>query len=393
MSTGKYTGLTRVALLQEIPSSVEDRAAWYHEMQENQPVRYRPEYDLWEVYRYKDVQRVLRDHAVFSIESSLPADFPGALGKSEPPHHQQLRGLVSKAFTPRRIEELGPRLVTIVDGLLEPAVANGRMDVVTELTYPLPVRVIAEMLGLPAKDQVQFREWSYQLLSQMIGEWNPDNSELIRYFSDLLEERKRDLRDDLMSAMLAAEENGAHLTREEIIYLCLELMMAGNVTTTMLLSHALRRLGQRPDLYAALHADPSLIPGFLEETLRWDFSTISLWRTARQDTELGGQQIKAGQLVIAQVGSANFDESYFPHSAQFDIRRSPNPHLTFGYGIHVCLGAPLARLESKIALERIVARFSELRLDPEKPPQFSDNGRQLFRQLEVLFTPAASPIA
>jgi cytochrome P450 len=365
---------------------MEEQAAWYHEMQEKQPVRYRPEYDLWQVFRYQDVQRVLRDYSTFSMESSLPPDFPSALGKSEPPHHQQLRGLVSKAFTPRRIADLGPRLIAIVDEILEPAIASGRMDVVTELTYPLPVRVIAEMLGLPAEDQVQFRAWSYQLLDQMIGEINPDNSELIQYFADLLEKRKRNLRDDLMSAMLVAEENGAQLTREEIIYMCLELMMAGNVTTTMLLSYALLRLTQQPDLYATLHAEPALVAGLVEETLRYDFSSISLWRTARQDTQLSGQEIKAGQLVVAQVGAANFDETVFPHSAQFDIRRSPNPHLTFGYGIHVCLGAPLARLEGKIALERILAHFATLRLDPGNLPKITSNGRQRFQHLPLLFT-------
>jgi cytochrome P450 len=387
MNTGKSVERSRIALINEMPASTQERAAWYHEMQANQPVHYRPEHDLWEVFRYNDVQRVLRDHAAFSVESSLPADFPSALGKSEPPHHQQLRGLVSKAFTPRRIEELAPRLITLIDELLEPAMVSGRMDVVTELTYPLPVRVIAELLGLPAEDQVQFREWSYQLLDQMIGQINPDNSELIQYFAKLLEKRKLEPRDDLMSAMLAAEENGAHLTRDEIIYLCLELMMAGNVTTTMLLSQALLRLSQQPELYATLRAEPALIAGLIEETLRYDFSSISLWRMARQDTQLSGQQIRAGQFVVAMAGAANFDETYFPHSEQFDIRRSPNPHLTFGSGIHVCLGAPLARLESRIALERIVAHFSALQLDPERVSQFTNKGRARFEHLYVLFTP------
>ena len=210
---------------------------------------------------------------------------------------------------------------------------------------------------------------------------------MIQYFAKLLEERQRDLRDDLISALLVAEENGAHLSREEIIWMCLELMMAGNVTTTMLLSHALLRLSQRPDLYATLQADPSLVSGMIEESLRCDFSTINLWRRARQDLLMDGQPIKAGQLVVAMVGAANFDENYFPHAGQFDLRRSPNPHLTFGHGIHMCLGAPLARLEGRIALERILAHFSVLRLDTEQAPQFADNQGQLFQLLPVLVTP------
>jgi cytochrome P450 family 109 len=269
--------------------------------------------------------------------------------------------------------------------LLGPAEQSGKLEVMTGLTYPLPVQVIAEMLGLPAQDQERFRMWSYQLLDQFTKGTNPDNTELFHYFSDLLEQRKADPQSDLMSALLAAEEDGARLTREDILFMCLELMMAGNVTTTMLLSYALDRFSQHPEIYEALRADPSLIPGALEEALRYDFSEISLRRTARQDMVLGGHEVKAGEMIVAWVGAASFDEDYFPHAEQFDIRRTPNPHMTFGYGIHVCLGAPLARLESRVALERIVARFSAIRPDPEKPLS-RINGH--FHELGLLFTPA-----
>jgi cytochrome P450 len=387
LNPGNSIEVSRDALVRELPPTLEEQAAWYHHMQRTQPVLYRPEYDLWEVFRYQDVQRVLRDHTAFSIESSLPEGFPSTLGKSDPPRHHHLRALVSKAFTPRRIESLAPRLRSLIDSLLEPAMVSGRMEVVTELTYPLPVRVIAELLGLPPEDQERFRMWSYQLLDQMIGRSQPDNSELLKYFAALLEKRQQDLRDDLISALLTAEEQGAHLSRDEIIWMCLELMMAGNVTTTMLLSNALLRLCRQPDLYATLQADPSLIVGMIEETLRCDFSTINLWRRARQDTLLEGCEIKAGQLVVAMVGAANFDENYFPHAEQFDLRRSPNPHMTFGHGLHMCLGAPLARLEGRIALERIVAHFSALRLDQERMQQFAGGQEQTVQPLPILLTP------
>jgi cytochrome P450 len=352
-------------------SSTEPRVAWFHHMQEIQPIRYRPEYNMWEVFRYKDVQQVLLDHATFSVDKCLPEAFPGALGKSDPPEHRLIRSLVSQAFSPRRIAELTPRLVQIVDELLERASASETKNLVTQLANPLPGRVIAEMLGLPQQDQERFQQWSDQLIGQMLGVWNPDNTELIHYFSDLLNERKRNPRNDLMSALLAAEENGTHLTRATIIDMCLELMTAGHPTTTRLLSYALQRFSQHPEIYQALRDDPSLIPGAIEETLRYDFA-LDMWRTARHDTVLSGHEIKAGQYVIAWTGAANFDETYFPQSSQFDIRRSPNPHLTFGHGVHVCLGHPLARLEARIALERIVAQFPEIRLDPEQPVPVMD---------------------
>src|SRR5262249_55395997 len=154
---------------------------------------------------------------------------------------------------------------------------------------------LAEMLGLPPKDQARFIQWSYQLLRQFIGASNPDNSELIHYFSELFDERKRDPRDDLMSVLLAAEENGAHLTREDIINMYLEMMLGGNVTTPILLIRALERLCRRPEIYQALRDNPSLIPGAIEETLRYDFSSFNVWRTARHDTVFNGHEIKAGQ--------------------------------------------------------------------------------------------------
>lgn len=388
MTVQDKSELPRDTLRQTIGDSLEARIAWFRTMREQHPVHYNEDLQVWEVFRYTDVQQVLLDHADYSTNNTLPEHFPSTLGKTEPPRHRQLRSLVSKAFTPRSIEALTPRLVEIIDGQLEQAERSGKMEVMSELTYPLPVRVIAEMLGLPASDQERFRTWSYQLLDQLTRGTHPDNSELFHYFSDLLEERKAHPQNDLMSQLLAAEEDGVHLTRQDILYMCLEMMMAGNVTTTMLLSYALDRFSRHPQIYEELRADPSLIPSALEETLRYDFSEISLRRTARKDLVLDGSTIKAGEMIVAWVGAAHFEEAYFPHAEHFDIRRAPNPHMTFGYGIHVCLGAPLARLESKVALERIVARFASIRPDPQLP--LSRKGRH-FHQCGLLLTPAGAP--
>jgi cytochrome P450 len=334
-------------------------------MQETQPVHYRPEYNLWEIFRYKDIEQVLLDYATFSIDRALPEGLQSALVRCDPPKHRQLRGTVSKTFTPRSMEELTPRLTQIVDELLERACASGKINLVTELANPLPIRAIIEVLGLPLSDQERLRQWSSQLLDQIMGILKPDNTEILHYLSDLLNDRKHNPRNDFINGLLAMEENEELLTHEEIIYLLIDLLTGGNIATTDLLIFVLQRLSQHPETYQALRDDPSLIPGMIEEILRYDFSPANVWRTARHDTVFNGQQIKAGQYVVLWLGAANFDETYFPQSLQFDIRRSPNPHLTFAHGVHVCLGAPLVRLETRIALERIVARFSELHLNPE----------------------------
>jgi cytochrome P450 family 109 len=390
MNTEMPQGVTRNILLSELDPSIESQIAWFHRMQETQPIRYRPEHNLWELFRYKDIQQVLLDHATFSISGALPESFPCTLAKSDPPEHRLLRGLVSKAFTPRRVEELTPYLIQSVDELLKPAIDRGRMNLATELTFLLPIRVITKMLGLPAEDRDRALQWSYQMMAQALGLWISDNDEIVQYFSDLLNERKLSPSNDLISGLLAAEENGVHLTYQQIVYMCMELMTAGNVTTTVMLNAALYRLCQHPKIYQDLRNDPSLIPGAIEEVLRYDFPPNLLWRTARHDTVFNGHQIKAGQHVVAWAGAANCDETYFPHSEQFDIRRSPNPHLNFSHGIHGCLGSSLARLEGRILLERITAHFSEIRLDPDNPVQYMAHmgSLKVIQSLDVLFTPA-----
>ena len=168
--------------------------------------------------------------------------------------------------------------------------------------------------------------------------------------------------------------------------MCVELVLSGNITASIFLSHMLLRLSQQPELYQALHDDLSLIPAAIEEMLRYDFSWLKGWRTARHDTVLNGYEIKAGQQVAVNIGAANFDETYFPHSEYFDMRRSPNPHLTFGHGVHLCLGSALARLQGRIVLERIIAQFSALRLDPDHPMQYLDSKmKKAITSLSLLF--------
>jgi len=376
----------RTLLRQEMGRTPEENAAWFRKMQETRPVSFQPEYNLWEVFRYEDIQRILLEHETFSCEYVRIEGLPDAddLGNTDPPRHQQLRTLVSKVFTPRSISQLAPRITAIVDRLLDRVMMDGCMDIAMVFAFPLPVLMIADLLGVPPEDKDRFIRWSYQLMGAIPNPHDPNYKELTDYFRELLIQRENDPRDDLMSALLTAEAAGEHLTRDEVIAICATLLMAGHITTTMLITLAIRRFDRKPEIYDALRADPSLIPGALEEVLRYDFSTSHLIRLVKRDTVLGGQPIKKGQIVAAWTAAANFDETVFPHSDQFDIRRSPNPHITFGHGVHVCLGAPLARLEGKIAFERILERMEDIRCDSQNPAGFMQQS-SFIQSLPILF--------
>ncbi|HEY6542744.1 MAG TPA: cytochrome P450, partial [Ktedonobacteraceae bacterium] len=272
----------------------ESRAAWFRHMQEMEPVCFHPEYELWEIFRYEDIQHVLFDYANFSTEYVRLQGLPDVddLGNTDPPRHRELRTIVSKAFTPRSIERLVPRILARVDALLDKATVEGRMDVAAQLAFPLPVLTIAELLGVPPEDQDRFRRWSYQLMGALPNPDDPNYHELTGYFREMLDRRARDPQDDLMSALLAAESNGQHLTRDEVVSLSVTLLLAGHITTTMMINRAFYRFDKQPEIFAALRADPGLIPGAIEEVLRYEFSMSNLLRLVRRDTALAGHQLK-----------------------------------------------------------------------------------------------------
>ena len=373
----------------EMGSTVEERAIWYRQMQATEPICFHPEYNMWEVFLYKDVERVLLDYGAFSSEYVRIAGLPDIddLGNTDPPRHQQLRGLVAKVFTPRSISQLEPRISSLVEKFLNRVMAVGRMDIAEHLAFPLPVQIIAEMLGVPPEDQANFRRWSYQLMGAIPNPDDPSYRELLNYFQEMVNIREREPREDIISALLAAEANGQHLTRDEVISLSVTLLLAGHITTTMLISRGIYRFIKEPGVFEALRAHPDLIPGAVEEVLRYEFSSSNLLRIVRHDTTLNGQQLKEGQVVLAWTAAANFDESVFSDALRFDIRRSPNPHLTFGYGVHHCLGAPVGRIEGRMAFEQILARMDDIRLDPEHPPRLM-GPTNFIQSLPILFTPA-----
>jgi cytochrome P450 len=350
---------------------------WYAQMRAHAPVLLDPERQLWNVFRYAEVQRVLSEYAVFSsrfgeVTGADASALSNSLVATDPPRHRQLRALVSQAFTPRGVDDLAPRIEQITNELLDAVQDRGRMDFVHDFTYPLPVIVIAEMLGVPASDRDQFKAWS-DAITSATPEGAAAQQAMTGYFVSLIEERRRAPRKDLVSALMAAQIDGEHLSMPELLGFCVLLLVAGNETTTNLIGNALLCLDEWPDVCSELRADVALLPGFIEEVLRYRSPVQSMFRVVAQRTEVGDQVLEPDQSVLAWIGSANRDAAAFEDPDRFDPRRVQNKHLAFGRGIHFCLGAPLARLEAQIALRAVLTRFPTIRLAPEAHLEAQDS--------------------
>ena len=347
----------------------------YERMRRTAPVFYDEQSLTWHAFRYDDVQRVLSEHARFS--SRMGGDEPSGTGHlfasslitTDPPRHRQLRSLVTQAFTPKAVDALAPRISELTDGLLEGIALLGTADLIQALAYPLPVIVISELMGIPAADRDRFKQWSDVIVSQTrTGAATEDhqatNQEMTQYFLDLIEQRRRRPGNDLISNLLAAEIAGQKLNAAELLGFCALLLVAGNETTTNLIGNAVLCFTEVPGTIERLVQEPSLLPPAIEEVLRFRSPVQSMYRVTVADTTLGDVEIPAGAPVVAWIGSANRDERQFERAAQFDIDRGQTRHLAFGHGIHFCLGAPLARLEARIALEATLARLPGLSLAP-----------------------------
>ncbi len=333
---------------------------------------------LWIVSRYRDTLELLRDPR-FAKDRYKLADEDrlryfrveefGQLDKhmlnSDPPVHSRLRSLVSQAFTARRVESLRPRITAIAQRLLESLPPSGSVELLEAFAFPLPVTVIAELLGVPPEDQDQFREWTTTLLSPRGTHLEPLRKtavQLQQYFQDFLARRRAEPGDDLTSALLAAEEQGDRLTPVELMSMVFLLLIAGHETTVNLIANGVWALLRHPEQLERLRANPSLIEPAVEEMLRYCGPLRnSTSRFALQDTEFQGQLIPAGQMIVALLLSANHDPEQFPEPERFDITRTPNRHVAFGMGIHFCLGAPLARLEAMLAIPLLLERLPRLR--------------------------------
>lgn len=380
-----------------------DPFPWYREMRESQPMLYEPENELWHIFRYDDTQRILSDTTTFSSEAvrrmmtekerSQTTDEENVLKipsmlSLDPPRHRQLRSLVTQAFTPRTVTRQNQRITNIVNEYLTMVAPTGRMDIVADLAYPLPVTVIAEVLGVPAADQAQFKHWSDVIISESREKGAQAGKEMGQYFKRMIHLRRTDPREDLISELIAAQVDGQHLTESELISFYILLLIAGHETTTALLGNAFCCFDEQPEVMEELRANPDLIASAIEEVSRYRSPLQRLIRITTVDTMVGGHTIKAGQLISVWLGSANRDPEQFPHPETFNIHRSPNRHVGFGQGIHFCIGAPLARLEARIALSMLLERFRNIKRDREVPLKRIPGESSVFgvQELPVTFT-------
>jgi hypothetical protein len=360
----------------------------YRRLREKDPVHRSRLDDLWILTRYDEINAVLRDPRFSAddrtvkgyaanrrkmIDAGLIDDreeVPSML-RMDPPDHTRLRSLVSKAFTPRAVESLRPRVEGLVREMLDEAEARGEMDIVTDLGVPLPIIVIAEMLGIPAEDRGHFKRWSDGVARglnantmEQVRVAGVASKELEEYLRPIAEERRANPREDLLSSLLAAEESGDKLSMDEVFSTVILLLVAGNETTTNLIGNGMLALLEHPSELRRLADQPELIESAIEELLRWDSPVQATSRNAKEDMEFAGRKINKGAQLILHLGAANRDPAHFPDPNRLDLGRQENRHLSFSHGVHYCLGAPLARLESQVAIGQLAARFPSMRRKP-----------------------------
>ncbi len=376
------------------PVSPEVRAnpyPYYAALRREDPVRqFVPGVPFFAVSRFEDVEFALHRPELFSSTAFRILTQDGGLGPNsaslaghriidtpmmisvDPPEHTRLRKIVNRGFTPRRIAALEPRIRAIAEGLLDAVAASGRMDLVRDLSIPLPVTVIAELLGIEVERLEDFKRWSDAIvvgLAGASGEFTPEEirraaDEVSDYIEEVAADRRVRPRDDLVSVLVQAE-GGEALSTDEVVSFVFLLLIAGNETPTNLIGNATRALLDHPQQLAEVAANPKLIPAMIEEALRYDAPIQALPRLATRALELAGTKIPKEARLLLLFGSANRDEARFPDSDRFDIHRDAQPHLAFGHGVHFCLGAALARLEARVAFETLFSRCRDLRLETD----------------------------
>jgi cytochrome P450 len=374
-----------------LPEHRADPYATWNRLREEAPIFYSRVFGAHFATRHDDCLQLLGGTTTSADRSHVPImklvrwfnrkqpEFLSFLGRSllslEGDEHRALRGLVSKAFTPRRIAALRPRLENLADDLLEAAGSSGEMELVHDFAYPFPVTAIAELLGIPAADRARFHHWTSQLvqiLDPLQGEEGAEpmrraTRELYAYFRPLLTARRAEPRDDLLSAMLEAEEDGHRLDENDLLALCVLILAAGHETTANLIGNAVLTLLRHPEERKRLQENPSLLPTAVNEFLRFESPIQLTDRAVVEDFELGGRTFRKGEVVGIALAAANRDPRVFDAPDRLDLGREPNPHLAFGHGTHFCLGSQLAKLEAEIALGALLRRFPDFS-GPVDPP-------------------------
>lgn len=371
---------------------LENPYPFYARARREEPVFYSPLLKMWYVTRYDDIVTVLKDPVRFSSAQAVavPLEYTpetqhaiqtsylsaASLTNNDPPSHTIVRRMVHKAFTERQVADLEARIRAIAEDLLNQFAGEGRAEFIRQFSFPLPMRVILNVLGVPEDDMTKLKRWADDWIALVAAPLSPDQqAEVIGrllesqdYWTRLIEERRERPRNDLLSDLVrASQEEETPVSLAQMISACAMLVLAGHETTTNLLGHCLYRLLTLPDQFRLVCEDPANIPRAIEETLRADTSVQALMRTTTEPVELGGAHLPKGAQLALLFASANHDEAYFTDADRFDLRRTdPKGHLAFGHGIHFCIGAPLARLEGRIALELLLQRLPGLRLAPNQ---------------------------
>jgi cytochrome P450 len=361
----------------------------YRALLDEEPLHHSP-FGLTVVSRYEDCMTVYR-HPAASNDWRKSPDWDPTFESDDPtlsflfldpPDHARLRGLVSRAFTPKRVEQLRPRAQEIVDGILDQAEARRSMEVVDDMAFPLPVLMICEMLGVPSEEVDEFKEWSaitargldppFTWPPGLEERYNAAGEQAMAYFRDLIARRRSQPGDDLLSGLLEAEEQGDKLTELELLRILYLLLVAGHETTVNLIANGVLAFARHPDQFDRLRADPSLTRSAVEEVLRFDSPVHIVGRVPLDDIELSCGTIHPSERLVTLPAAANHDERQFNRPEIFDIGRPENRHLGFGFGVHTCIGSPLARLEAQVALGTLARRFRAIELE-QGPPPYKDN--------------------
>ena len=358
----------------------------YAALRERDPVHRSGLMNAWLFTRHADIDTILRDHRRFGSDprkgnlsrrqrANLPADEEFTMLFLDPPDHKRLRALVNKAFTPKAVNALEPHIRKLLGALLDEIDDPAGFDLMQVVAQPLPVIVIAEMLGVPPEDRAQFKVWSDQRARTLEPSIDAReralaetaNQSLNEYFRPIIEERRAAPKDDIVSALAQAEEEGDRLTEREMLNMLRLLLIAGNETTTNLIGNGVLALLRHPDQLQRLREDPSLIPSAVDELLRFDSPVQTDFRRVLEDCEVNGFPLKKRDNIVVLLGAANRDPDVFEEPDRLDVGRGDRSHLSFGRGIHHCIGAPLARLEGRIVLEVLLERFSQISLRGENP--------------------------
>jgi pimeloyl-[acyl-carrier protein] synthase len=376
------------------PAVIADPYPYYRSMRERDPVHWNGSIRTWFLTRHAEVNELLRDDRFSSDRTRSERYVEPPRGRParsmlvvDPPDHTRLRNLVNKAFTPRMIEQLRPRIESITADLVDRLASESEADLISWFAYPLPVIVIAEMLGVPVRDRAQFQEWSAVVVRGLDPFVDPVTQEAIfdarealaAYLRRVIGERRREPADDLITAMIAAREKGDLFSEGELVAMCNLLLVAGHETTVNLIGGGVLALLRNPDQLERVRREPQLARTAVEELLRYAPPVQWTGRVAMAQLEIAGRRIAPNQSVIGILAAANRDPEVFHDPDRLDVRRDPNPHVSFGRGIHFCLGAPLAKLEAQVALPMLLERFPDLRLAGEPEPRPTWNLRGLAR--------------